>query len=437
VRKEKNRGGRAGGPSTPLDRRGKGRSAHKDPPSHVQGMLTRLGLTFKSVEDPRARRGRRYPLEALLMLLVEALATGRRVLRRIEEVGEDMVRLGSAPEGLERAVSDSTLYRLLCRLEPEGLEPMLHQSVREALAQGLIRDDLFARGIVSIDGKAGESALGEAPCEPCHRTKDEQGREYWYPYALRASLTSSAAHPVLDQVALEGKQGEATVFPALLKRVVERFGAHFQYVTADAGMTSAANARQVREHGKDYLFALKGNHQRLYHKARVLLAAAPVKVRTRERAKGEWVERELRVVDMPPEEDFPDARQLVWVRQRRMREGRLPKVETRLFITSVARGKLSSERLLALVRRHWGIENGPNWTADVVLKEDTASPCYRGKAPLVLSWLRLLAHNVLTLIRTHLPPRDGRPVSFERAGEVLYQGLLGLAVLPGSLATLA
>jgi hypothetical protein len=256
-------------------------------------------------------------LAALLTLLVEALATGRRVLRRMEDVGEDMVRHGSGPEGLARAVSDSTLYRLLCRLEPEGLEPVLHQSVRAALARGLIRDDLFARGVVSIDGKAGESAPGEAPCEPCHRTKDEQGREYWYPYALGASLTSSAAHPVLDQVLLEGKQGEATVFPALLERVVEKFGAHFRYVTADAGMTSATNARRVREHGKEYLFALKGNHQRLYRKARVLLAAAPVKVRTRERVKGEWVEREARVVDMPPEEDFPGARQLVWVRQLR------------------------------------------------------------------------------------------------------------------------
>ncbi|WP_309890141.1 hypothetical protein [Archangium sp.] len=33
-------------------------------------------------------------------------------------------------------------------------------------------------------------------------------------------------------------------------------------------------------------------------KAWVVLAVAPVKVRVRERAKGEWVERELRVVEM-------------------------------------------------------------------------------------------------------------------------------------------
>ena len=67
------------------------------------------------------------------------------------------------------------------------------------------------------------------------------------------------------------------------------------------------------------------------------------------------------------EEDFPDARQLVWVRQSRQRDGGLPKVETRLFIiTSILGRQLSAEQMLTLVRLHWGIENGPNWTADMM-----------------------------------------------------------------------
>jgi len=436
MRGKKNRGGRAGGPSTPQAGSGKEKT-EQDPPSHVQRMMTSLGLTFKGVKDPRASQGKRHPLGAMLTLLVLALAVGRRVLRRAEALGEDMLREGTAPEGMKRPVSDTTLDRLLGSLEPEGLEQEVHQMVRRGLEQGLIRQELFARGVVTFDGKAGESTPGQAPCEPSHTTKDEQGREYWYPYALRASLTSSAAHPVLDQKLLEGKQGEATALPELFGRVVEKFGGHFEYVTMDAGMTSAANARVVREAGKHYLMALKENFHRLHDKAWVALAVAPVKVRVRERAKGEWVERELRGVDRPPEEDFPDAQQWVWVRQTRTRDSGLPKVETRLFLTSIPNGQLSPERMLTLVRRHWGIENGPNWTADVVLEEDTASPSLRGNAPLVLSWLRVLAYNLLALVRTHLPARDGRPQSFARTMEVLYQGLLGLAVLPESLATLA
>jgi hypothetical protein len=437
MREEKNRGGRAGGPSTPLARRGKGKSEQQDTLSHVQRMLTRLGLTFKSVKDPREERGKRHPLGALLSLLVQGLAVGKRVLRRMEDLSEDMVREGTAPEGLKRGVSDSTLYRLLRELEPEGLEHPLYESVHQGLALGLIRHDSFVRGVATFDGKAGESTPGPAPFEQSHTTKDEQGREYWYPFALRASLTSSAARPVLDQQMMESKRGEATTFPELFERVVKRFGEHFKYVTVDAGMTSAANARLVTEAGKHYLMALKENFNRLHDKAWVLLAVRPVRARTRERAKGEWVERELKVVDMPPEEDFPGARQLVWVRQKRQREGGLPRVETRLFITSVESQRLSAERLLELVRLHWGIENGPNWTADMVFEEDTASPCLRGKAPLVLSWLRMLAYNMVALVRAQLPGRDGRPRSFARTMELLYQSLLGLNVLPRSLATLA
>jgi len=160
---EKNRDGRAGGPSTPQAGREKGKN-EQDTPSRVQRMMTSLRLTFKGVEDPRARLGQRHPLAAMLTLLVQALAVVRRVLRRADALGEDMLREGTAPEGLVRPVSDTTLDRLLMSVEPEGLE----QVVRRGMEKGLIRHDLFSRGVVSIDGKAGESTPGQAPCEPCH-----------------------------------------------------------------------------------------------------------------------------------------------------------------------------------------------------------------------------------------------------------------------------
>ncbi|HYO54351.1 hypothetical protein [Archangium sp.] len=86
MREEKNRGGRAGGPSTPQEKSEKGgRNEQEQTPARVQQMMTRLGLTFEEVKDPRARRGQRYPLGA--MLLVQALAVGCRVLRRAERWG--------------------------------------------------------------------------------------------------------------------------------------------------------------------------------------------------------------------------------------------------------------------------------------------------------------------------------------------------------------
>ena len=434
---EKSRGGRAGGPSTPPEKRTRTRQQQAADTSTVQEMLTRLGVTFKQIVDPRASRGKRHELGAMLSLLVLGMATGRRVLRQVEALGEDLVREATEPVGLRGRVSDTTLDRVLSQLKPEGLDKVVQQSVQTALQKKVLHQDRMTKGVVSIDGKAGESTRGQAPCEPCHTQRDEQGQEYWHPFALRAALTSSRACPVLDQVMLEGKQGEATAFPQLLERVVREYGAHFEYVTGDAGLTSAANARAVRKAGKHYLFALKENFSRLHDVAWVALATAPVQVRVREKARGEWVERELRVTPVPETEEFPEAKQWVWVRSTREREGRLPEVETRLFLTSIPSRELSAEQLLTVVRGHWGIENGPNWTVDMVLEEDTASASLRGQAPVVLSWLRLLAYNLLTLVRTHLPPKDGRPVSFARTQEVLYQGLLGLAVLPERLATLA
>ena len=81
---EKNRGGRTGGPSTPHAERGKGKN-EQDTPSGVQRMMTSLGLTFKGVEDPRASRGKRHPLAAMLMLLVQAGDAAKEIVVQSRE----------------------------------------------------------------------------------------------------------------------------------------------------------------------------------------------------------------------------------------------------------------------------------------------------------------------------------------------------------------
>ncbi|QRK11631.1 hypothetical protein JQX13_17090 [Archangium violaceum] len=96
---KKNRGGRAGGPSTPQAGNGKGKKDEQETPSRVQRMMASLGLTFKEVKDPRARRGQRHPLAAMLMLLVQAIAVGRRVLRHAEALGRTCCAKARRPRG--------------------------------------------------------------------------------------------------------------------------------------------------------------------------------------------------------------------------------------------------------------------------------------------------------------------------------------------------
>jgi predicted transposase YbfD/YdcC len=56
-------------------------------------------------------------------------------------------------------------------------------------------------------------------------------------------------------------------------------------------------------------------------------------------------------------------------------------------ITSLSRKKADAERLLALARGHWGIENGSHHRRDVTLGEDQ-SRIRKGSAPQAMAALR-------------------------------------------------
>ena len=76
--------------------------------------------------------------------------------------------------------------------------------------------------------------------------------------------------------------------------------------------------------------------------------------------------------------------------------------ETAYAITSLPANLASAERLLALDRGHWGIENRLHYVRDVSMGED-ASRVRVGSAPRLLSMFRSL---VLLLIRNCLPPSN-------------------------------
>lgn len=71
--------------------------------------------------------------------------------------------------------------------------------------------------------------------------------------------------------------------------------------------------------------------------------------------------------------------------------------ETVYGITSlVARSERGAERLLALVRGHWKIENALHWVRDVVFDEDR-SQVRTGNGPRMMATLRNLAISMLRL----------------------------------------
>lgn len=92
--------------------------------------------------------------------------------------------------------------------------------------------------------------------------------------------------------------------------------------------------------------------------------------------------------------DWPGAKQALRVTRERTIRGRTS-TEVVYFITSLPRERADAQRLLGLIRRHWGAtENGLHWVRDEVLGEDR-STIVRGHAPQNWAALRNAALNLL------------------------------------------
>lgn len=397
--------------------------------SRAARAVRRLPLPDDALEDPRRAQGCVHPLDGLVRLCVAALACQKGTLREVESLVGDLGPKLRRRLGLRRPPSDTTLYDLLQRLDPAGLRDIVYRQVRADLDSKAVTNDLLPFGMAAFDGKGGGSGLGSAPSPDCRESVcDERGKLFWDLFCLRSCLVSSSARPVLDQQVIDGKSGEPTHFPAMLDRLVARYPKLFRLVSGDANFTSRANAAHVRALGRDFLFCVKENRKAAFDAAVPTLVDAPVVARTVERAHGQQVTRELRRAAAPKGFDgLPGTTEFWSVQQTRLNPAGSKECEERIFATSLGEDALTDAQRLTVVRLHWGIENGPNWTADVILEEDQRSPCKNGNGMVVVSWLRLLAYNVLSVFRAHIPKRE-RDRSWRRAAELLYQALIVLSV---------
>jgi predicted transposase YbfD/YdcC len=200
---------------------------------------------------------------------------------------------------------------------------------------------------------------------------------------------------------LSNKEGESPAFRELFPSVVTAFPRLFQVVTADAAFTNTANAEVIVEHRKDYLFSVKGNQPTLFEEIQRGFSLDPVFYGEQEHLNGTAISRYIRRRAMPESIEFPGAKQIIQLRQRRHHESNdTYTCEDWYYITSIPVERYSDSELLKLIRLHWGIENGPNWTCDVMFNEDTHFPCRQGQGPDLLSWLQVLAYNVVAMVRS-------------------------------------
>lgn len=365
---------------------------------------------FTSVEDPRDRRGRRWSLQQLLQTLLDGLLANCPSLRDVEELtGARAERRGDG-----RRVPDTTLFNLLERLAPEGFLPSLHAQVYGLYRAKSLQPVGLPCGVLSIDGKE-ISTLdhdAEGSAQKSHRSHD--GRPFWMPRVLRASLTSSPVRPCLHQMTVPADTNEMGAFADYFAQLESVYGGNdlYEIVTVDAGLVSREHAGLIHAADKAYVFALKETQPELRREAERLLvpltARAPEAQTPWEKAKGkEWRRSLWRTVEIAEYHGWDSLQQAWLVRtESRDKDGRVEIVEDRYFLSSVRPGRLKPNQILQVVRGHWGIENDCFGTLDLRWGEDARRWATRGHAVEVLGVLRLMAYNLLQLLRVrHLRVR--------------------------------
>ena len=270
--------------------------------------------------------------------------------------------------------SHDTFGRLFRLIKPEQFEAVL-----AGLAQ---RVTAGSASPVAIDGK---TVRGSA----------DAGRGIPALHLLHAFATDVGL--CIGQVAVDGKSNEITALPELLKLLDLRG----RDVTMDALHTQRASAKLLHEAGAHYVMALKGNQATLFDDVRTFLGDPAVPVLEHEdtdAGHGRVETRKARVstdVAWLAHHCWPGLAAVGRVdRTRICKRTGAATTESQLYLLGYA---YTPERLLALSRGHWTVENNLHWMLDVTMGED-ASLVRRDHGPRNRATLKRVALNAVRIV---------------------------------------
>lgn len=354
-----------------------------------------LHAEFCHLRDSRKARGKRYPLEMILTLIVLA-----------KVCGEDK------PSGIAEWVKHRMEW--LCEALQLAWKRMPHRSSYERIMEQVVNweelEQLVSRVVsgrrhfgkqvlVAIDGKVLRGTLNEK----------QEGV-----YLLGAYLPGEGI--VLMEVAIKGKGQEIEAAPQVLKSIDLRD----RVVMGDALHTQRAVSIQIVEAGGEYVWFVKGNQPQLEEDLRLWFGpdpepipgqAYPPKdfetVQCVNKGHGRLEQRTLTVSSQLKDFlDWPYLEQ-VFKLERRCTSTKTGKVEEQVVygITSLNREEIPPLALLQMTRSYWGIENGLHYRRDVTLHEDHTRMT-RKNAARVMACLNNLVLGLLIgkLKYRYLPP---------------------------------
>jgi predicted transposase YbfD/YdcC len=315
---------------------------------------------FQEMKDTRKRRGIRYSLVTILVMMVMAKLCGEDtpsgiadwVKHRSEQFIE-MLKLK------RKTMPHHSTYRRISEdvIAIEELEEVVSKVLSEKKYYG-------KQVLLSIDGKVLRGTLDEAQ----HGT-----------YLLAAYLPTEGV--VLMEIAIEGKGHEIPGAAKLLKMVDLRG----KVVMGDALHTQRAISVQIVEAGGEYIWFAKGNQPEIEENIRLWFEPEPDPIpgmgclpkdfeTAKEISKGHGRLEERTLTVSSQLKDFlgwPYLEQ-VFQLERRFISTKTGEVEEQLVygFTSVSREEISPKKLLKHTRSYWGIESSLHYRRDVTLHED-------------------------------------------------------------------
>jgi predicted transposase YbfD/YdcC len=344
--------------------------------------LGSLAAAFAALPDTRRTASVRYPLPAVLTLVVAALLAGQVSVLAITQwiARQERAHLEALGFPPGRVPVQSTLHRILRDLD---LAALVHQ-VQAAVAPITAPTPKGLQGI-AVDGKVqrgrhrftGWDYAVHAVCAVCHGS------------GLVVAHEPVAADPVQRD----------TELPAA-RRLLARLDWTGRVLTGDRLYCCRALCQQVCAAGGDYLLAVGRNRPHLYQAVTALFAACDAQAEgqtavTEETGHGRQQERRAltltaQVASLGPWPGVTQAFRLVrtWVAH-----GQSHTAVT-YGITSLTPAQAGPAEVLQLRRAHWTIENRLHRQKDVHWGED-ASQLRCGAGPSVLATLRDAAVTLL------------------------------------------
>jgi len=331
---------------------------------HRTGILYDLKSLFAfllRVTDLRHSRGKQYPLELLLVLILLAKLCGENTPTGIADWVtyriDALVAMKLLPK--PKAPCHMTYRRVLQLIvSPDELERLLSEYHQTCMKTG-------TELVFSLDGKTVKGTIPAGETRGTHLL----------------SLYVPGQGLVLMEAKVDQKENEIVVAPQILKQV----SLAGVIVMADAMHTQRETSQQVLQAGGDYVWMVKGNQartlwaiQKLFvHEACNVKNGAPLSknIRTAETVNKGHGRREKRTLwassELNDYLNWPEVAQvfrierLIWHEKHRGYSRQVV-----YGLTSLSPERASPDKLLALVRQYWEIETGLHYRRDVTLKED-------------------------------------------------------------------